>query len=318
MQWQAHMATMLRKALLGQSRVHPAGAEAAGPQAAQVSEGRTWGTLLPFAVAVALLAILVRPILGWWWWEWTMPESYYAHAPIIPFLVGLMLWYRRDALKAVPKTPCPAALLVLVPALALLVLAVKTELEAVESASFLLTLWSAVWLALGTRFMRTAAFPLAFLALMAPLPGPVLNDGTLRLQMMSTAFANKLLHLLTFSTVLHGNVIQMDNFDLFVDVPCSGFKLLLSLLTFDAAFAYLVDGAPRKRLLLFLFAAPLALVVNAVRVTLIGVVGDCISPAAAHVFHDWSGMITLVLGFVALFSLAKVLGCRKFAGWAIF
>ncbi len=277
-----------------------------------------WATLLPFGIAGALLMALAWPMLTWWWWEWVKPESYYAHAPIIPFLVGLMLWYRRDALKAVPKVPCPAALLLLVPALALLVLAVKTELEAVESFSFLLTLWGAVWVVLGTRFVRAAAFPLAFLALMAPLPGPVLNDSTLRLQMLSTVFADKLLHLLTFPTVLHGNVIQMENFDLFVDVPCSGFKLLLSLLTFSAAFAYLVDGSPVKRFGLFLFSLPLALVVNAVRVTLIGVVGDCISPAAARVFHDWSGIITLVLGFVALFSLAKGLGCRRFAGWAIF
>ncbi len=29
-------------------------------------------------------------------------------------------------------------------------------------------------------------------------------------------------------------------------------------------------------------------------------------------------MITLTLGFTALFTLAKGLGCRTFAGWAIF
>ncbi len=277
-----------------------------------------WPSVLPFAAAGALLLILVRPMLAWWWWEWTMPESYYAHAPLIPFMAALMLWHRRAALRDVPKAACPAALGLLVPSLALLVVALKAELQAVQSAAFLLTLWSAAWLALGTRWMRAAAVPLLFLAGMAPLPGPVLNDSTLRLQMLSTELANRLLHVLTFSTVLHGNVIQMDNFDLFVDVPCSGFKLLLSLLCFNAAFAYLVDGNAKKRLALFLLAAPLALAVNVVRVTLIGVVGDCVGPAAAHVFHDWSGVITLILGFTVLFSLAKVFGCRTFAGWAIF
>jgi exosortase len=278
-----------------------------------------WGpAVLPFVVAGLLFLFLVRPLLSWWWWEWTMPESYYAHAPLIPFLTILMLWYRRDALRATPKAPCPTALLVLAPALMLLVVALKEELQAVQSLAFLLTLWSSLWLSLGTRFFRAAAFPVLFLALMAPLPGPVLNDSTLRLQMLSTEFASKILNVLSFPTTLHGNVIRMDNFDLFVDVPCSGFKLLLSLMTFNAAFAYLVDGPPIKRFLLFLFAAPLALVVNAVRVALIGVVGDCISAQAAHVFHDWSGIITLMLGFIALFSLAKVMGCRKFAGWVIF
>ena len=48
--------------------------------------------------------------------------------------------------------------------------------------------------------------------LMVPLPGPLLNDSTLKLEMLSTAFANKLLHLMTFHTVVQGSVIQMDNF----------------------------------------------------------------------------------------------------------
>ena len=286
-------------------------AEPAGPRL-------DWQTLLPFGLALALLGVLAWPVLTFWGYEYGKPESYYGHAPVIPFIAALMLWHKRDALSRVPKRPALPALAVLLPALALLVFALKVRAEALESTGLLLTLSAATWLALGTRFVRAAFLPLAFVWLMAPLPGPVLNDSTLRVQMLSTVLADKLLHLMTFSTTLTGNVIHMDNFSLFVDVPCSGFKLLLALLTFSAAFAYLVDGSAAKRFGLLLFSLPLALLVNSVRIALIGVVGECISPASAHVFHDWSGLITLVLGFVALFGLAKGLGCRTFAGWAIF
>lgn len=302
--------------------------ESANPERAKpedVSQGilpvlhrQDWPTLAPFAAAAALLAALAWPVLRFWNYEYTKPESYYGHAPLIPLIVGLMLWHRRDVLRAVPKAPAVGALALLLPALALLVFAIKTQAEALESTGLLLTLGSSVWLALGTRFVRAAAFPLLFLWLMAPLPGPVLNDSTLHVQMLSTVFADKLLHLMTFGTTLVGNVITMENYSLFVDVPCSGFKLLLALLTFSAAFAYLVDGKPARRLLLFAFSLPLSLLVNSVRIALIGVVGECIGASAAHVFHDWSGLITLVLGFIALFGLAKGLGCRTFAGWAIF
>ena len=277
-----------------------------------------WQTLAPFAVALVLLAALAWPVLRFWSYEYTKPESYYGHAPLIPLIVGLMLWHRRDALRAVPKAPALGALALLLPALALLVFAIKTQAEALESTGLLLAFVSSVWLVLGTPFVRVAAFPLGFLWLMAPLPGPVLNDSTLHVQMLSTVLANKLLHLMTFGTTLVGNVITMDNYSLFVDVPCSGFKLLLALLTFSAAFAYLVDGKPARRFLLFAFSLPLSLLVNSVRIALIGVVGECIGAPAAHVFHDWSGLLTLVLGFIALFGLAKGLGCRTFAGWAIF
>ena len=295
------------------------GAEAREPAAAGPARaGVDWPALLPAAGAALLLLALAWPVLRWWYWEWTKPESYYAHAPIIPVLVGVMLWHRREALRRIGLRPCPAALALVVPALTLLVLSTKLEMEAVESASFLLAITGGVWLVCGTAFVRAAAFPLLFLWLMAPLPGPVLNDATLHIQMLSTVLANKILHLMTFGTTLDGNIIHMENFTLFVDVPCSGFKLLLSFFTFSAAFAYLVDGAPGRRLALFLLSLPLSVLVNGVRIALIGVVGECVGTDAAHVFHDWSGLITLVLGFTALFSLAKVFGCRKLAGLPLF
>ena len=277
-----------------------------------------WRTAAPFAAAVVLLAILAMPMLRWWAYEFSKPESYYAHAPVIPFFVALMLWHHRDAIAATEKKPNYFALAVLLPSLLLLIFAIKSSMQAVMSTAFLLTVWSSVWLLFGGALIRTIAIPLMFLAFMAPLPGPVLNDSTLRIQMMSTVVANKILHLLTFSTQMNGNVIEMENFSLFVDVPCSGFKTLLALLTFSGAFAYLVDGSPLKRAGIFLLSLPLSLAINSVRIALIGVVGECISADAAHKFHDYSGFITLILGFIVLFSLAKVLGCRKFAGWPIF
>lgn len=274
--------------------------------------------LLPMLAAAGLLLALSWKLLGFWMAEYNGPESYYSYAYFIPGIVALMLWHRRDALRATPIQPGWAALGVLLPAVALLVFASNISAYAILSSAFLLTLTSGVWLTLGTRIMRVAAFPLAYLWVMAPLPGPLLNDATHSLQMFSTVCANHLLNVLTFPTQLQGNVIHMQTFSLFVDVPCSGFKLLLSFLTLSAAMAYLVDGAPIKRIVLFLLGLPLALIVNTVRITLIGIVGECLGAPAAHIFHDWSGIITLVLGFVAFFSAAKGLGCRTFAGWPIF
>ena len=273
---------------------------------------------LPFVLPIVLLGILAWPVLRFWAYEYTMPDSYYAHAPLIPLLCGLMLWHTRAALTAAAKRPAWPALLLVLPGLAGLVFALKIGAEALESTGLLLTVTGAVWLVLGTAWARAAWFPLGFLWLMAPLPGPVLNEATQRAQMLSTVWANALLHCMGFGTTLVGNVIQMEDYSLFVDVPCSGFKLLLALLTFSAALAFLADGTRGRRLALFLFSLPLALAVNSVRIALIGVVGECIGAPAAHVFHDWSGLITLSLGFAALFGLAKGLGCRTFAGWAIF
>ena len=229
-----------------------------------------------------------------------------------------MLWYRRDALRAAPRRPCLGALVVLVPALGLFEFAAHNHAMALQSLAFLFVLWGSVWLVLGTRFWKAAAFPLLFVAFMAPLPGPVLNDATVPIQHQSTLLANALLHLMTFSTHLTGNVITLDSFALSVDTPCSGLHTLLALVTIGAGLFYLMDGPWQRRIWLLIAALPLSLLTNALRVALIGVCGECIGPDAAHVFHDWSGTMTMALGAAALLLLAKGLGCRKFAGWPIF
>ena len=183
---------------------------------------------------------------------------------------------------------------------------------------FLLSLWSAVWLVLGTRWTRAAAFPLAFLLWMQPLPGPLLNDATYDSQHFCTHAAAALLGLLAFHPVIVGSVIQMDGFFLFVDVPCSGLKNLLSLMMIGAALAYLLDGVPARRFALFLAGAPLAVAVNVLRLTLLGIAGECLGTHFARVFHDWDGLLSLVLGVGALFWMARRIGCRTFAGWPLF
>src|SRR5437660_1715899 len=80
-----------------------------------------------------------------------------------------------------------------------------------------------------------------------------------------------------------------------------------SLLTFSAAFAYLVEGALWKRWTLFLTTIPLSLFINALRITFIGIVGELFSTKAAETFHDYSGFIVLTLAFLFLFNFARML-----------
>jgi len=274
--------------------------------------------ILPYVLSIVLLSIVAWPMFHWWAWEYTRPESYYAHAPLVPIMVAFMLWHRRTQIFVAEKRPFAFALLALIPALILLVISIKKEMRAVESVSFLIVVWSSVLLTLGPKFFKEFWFPLLFLGLMAPLPAPLLNDSTLHFQMWSTTLASKILDLTGFGNTQVGNIIHIDNFTLSVDVPCSGFKTLLALLTFNAFLANMLDGPLYRRVLLFVICTPLALLINGIRIALIGMVGESIGDHAAHVFHDYSGIITLILGFIVLFTIARTLGCRKFAGWDIF
>jgi exosortase len=274
--------------------------------------------LLACLSAATLLLAAAWPVLSWWHWEYTKPNSYYGHGFFVPVLVAVMLWHQREKLARVPKAPAPLALIVLIPALLFLVVSPKKDMQAIMSWSFLTTILASVWLVAGGKFVRAAALPLAFLWLMAPLPGPLLNDATHAMQTSSTIAAGKILQGIGFGAHQNGNLISMDNYTLNVDVPCSGFNLLLRLLTFSAAFAYLTDTSRGRKLLLFALSLPLSLLINSLRIASIGIVGECLGMSAATTFHDWGGLLSLVLCMAILFGIAKVLGCRTFAGQPIF
>jgi len=275
-------------------------------------------TLALLGISAVLLGIAAWPVLSQWLYAYMQPNSFYVYGPAIPFLVGLMLWHRREALRVVPVAPAYGAALLLLPSLGLMLLGVKHELLAVGSLGLLLAFWSSLWLILGGQWMHAAAFPLLFLAWMDPLPGPLLHEATFGSQQLSTEMTDRLLHFLTFPTNLHGNVITLDSFSLFVEEPCSGFMLLLTLLVISSAFAWLADGPPARRLALFALSLPLAIADNVMRLTVLAIVGDSFGARAEHVIHEPSGLMVVGLGIMVLFLIARRMGCRTFAGLPLF
>lgn len=286
------------------------------------ASGLRWNPslVLPAAIFAVCLTVIAWPMLVWWKWEYTKPETYYGFATFVPFIVAFMLYAKRATFAATPSRIFVPALVPTAFFLFLLVFAAKQEMQAIMSGAFLLTLSSAVWFLGGTRILfGPAFFPLLYLWLMAPLPGPVLNDMTLGIQGFSTVGAAQILKLIFMGAARQeGNMIYLEHYILHVDVPCSGFKLLLTLLTFASAFAYLTDTTLVKRWALFLISLPLSVLVNSIRIAMIGIAGETFGTSAAVTFHDWSGMISLVLCAFFLFSIAKALKCKTFAGHPIF
>lgn len=270
---------------------------------------------MPFIGAIALIFVLYWSTFNWWWMEWTYPGSFYAHAVFVPFFVAVMVWRNRERLAATPWKPSWVGLAPLLLAMVLLMLARRSDVTVVQSISFMLLMLGGSLLVLGTRWTRILLFPLFFLIMMMPLiPDQLINNIAFPIQMASANIATKLLNLMTLTSSQQGTVIQMDTYRMAVELPCSGFKTLVSLMTFSAAFAYLVEAATWKRWTLFLTTIPLSLIINALRITLIGVVRELVSTKAASAFHDYSGFIVLIIAFVFLFNFARVLRCDNFLG----
>jgi exosortase len=270
---------------------------------------------LPYVAMLVMLGILYLNTFSWWWFEWTYPGSFYAHAVFVPFFVMVMIWRNREALNLAGGLPSWSGLALLLPGLALLLISERSGVVTIQSISFDLALLGITMMILGTARTRLLLFPIVFIIMMMPLvPDQLINSIAFPIQITSARLATMLLNALTLHSVCEGTQIHMEHYTMAVELPCSGFKTLVSLLTFSAAFAYLVEAPLWKRWTLFLTTAPLSLIINGLRIAFIGIVGELFSTHAAATFHDYSGFIVLILAFTFLFNFARLLKCERFLG----
>ena len=96
--------------------------------------------VLPYILALVLAVVLYARTFRWWYYEWTLPGSFYAHAMFVPFFVIAMLWRNRERLDAVAWKPTWMGLALVVPGLVLLLLALRADVDTVQSLSFVFTL----------------------------------------------------------------------------------------------------------------------------------------------------------------------------------
>ena len=265
---------------------------------------RAWlGAGIVVLAAVAIYA----PILYYMGLHWA-GDSNYSHGFLIAPLAAYFAWERRDALRRVPVSASWLG----VPLLVLGVVSLAVGRLGVELMTmrlgFVLTLNGLVLLTLGREVYRVLMFPLLFLFLMIPLPQSLVNVIAFPLQLVAADFAVRLLHELAIPALREGNVIHLADTQLFVAEACSGLRSLLALLTLGVVFAYFFRKSWWERALLVAATIPIAILVNALRVALTGILTYFYgSDMAEGVVHETEGLFTFGVAFLLLLGLALVL-----------
>ena len=104
---------------------------------------------------------------------------------------------------------------------------------------------------------------------------------------------------------VEGNVIDLGGYKLQVADACSGLRYLFPLLTLGFLMAYFYKGALWKRVVLFLSSIPITVLMNSLRVGIIGVTVDRWGTAMAEGFlHDFQGWVIFMV--CAAFMLGEI------------
>lgn len=261
---------------------------------------------------MTMLGIVYYPVFYYWQYHWFLPNGYYSHGILVPFLALYMVWMRREEIRQAVGSPALSGIVLVAASLGLRVLGHLTQSSTISSLSFLSLVYGILASLGGWSPVRLLWFPILFLGFMMPLPSTLFDEVSQPAQEWSTIIANVILKTIGYETHRVGNVIYIPGgFDLDVGVPCSGFKMLVSMAAFAFFFAYYIRVELWRQVLLVLCALPLALAINGLRIALIGIVGTKFGEEAGYAFHDWSGYVVLVVAFAALFQLGRWLGWQR-------
>lgn len=259
------------------------------------------GWIIWFAILLTLVAVIYRSVskelIEQWWLD---PD--YGHGFFVPLFSGYVLWQQRNVWLKTEIKPVNSGLLVMVGAIALLLLG-SLGAEVFTARVSLLVLLAGMILFLGGRqLLRAVSFPLCFLVFMIPLPVIIYNQITFPLQLFASRLATAWLDFIHVPVLRDGNILILSNYSLEVVEACSGIRSLMSLLALAVAYGYLAEPRRWIRYALVLLTIPSAVVTNALRITVAGILAHRFGPEAAEGFlHEFSGWIIFVSALALIF-----------------
>ena len=154
--------------------------------------------------------------------------------------------------------------------------------------------------------------PVFHLIFMLPLPQVLFWKLTIALQTISSVIGVWIVSQAGVAVYLEGNVIDLGVYKLQVAEACSGLRYLFPILSFSYLFAILYRGPIWHKLVLLISAAPLTVLMNSVRIGVIGILVDRYGIEQAEGFlHFFEGWVVFLLCVGILFLMA--IGLQRFS-----
>ena len=258
------------------------------------------------------LALLGAFVLFWpglvlLWTVWQSPE--YSHGPLIPVLSGLLFLrqLKYEPILDGPVNRWPG--LILMAASVLLGLAGQmVETPTVTAVALIPWFGSVLLISFGWDQGKRFWPPIVHLLFMLPLPGYTHYKVSLALQLISAELGVWLLRLMEIPVFLDGYIIDLGVLKMHVAEACSGLRYLFPILSFSYIFAVLFRGGIVMKGILLLSAAPIAVLMNSVRIAIAGMIVQYRGHEHLEGFtHFFEGWVIFVISVLLMFALARLL-----------
>src|SRR5438067_3172016 len=245
---------------------------------------------------------------------YTAGSDVHSYVLLIPFVTAYLIYIRWRQLSGELTTSWgPAAVLAPMRVGALFASQRFTSLgrndhNTLVALSFVCFAITGVFLFLGTKWARSAMFPLFFLAFFIPLPAIVI-DTLEEASKQASAEVASWLFLITGTPFLRTETMfQLPGITIAVAKECSGIRSTLVLIITSLLAANMFLHATWRRALLVAAVIPLGLLRNAVRILVISLLCVHIGPHMINsVIHRRGGPFFFAVSLIPLFAMLWLL-----------
>lgn len=276
-----------------------------GNQVSESADASSGNKDLPWA-AIAwfgiLLIITYFPILKHLVEQWSHDDDV-GHGFFVPIVAGYVVWRNRAELAAIAWKPAKWGFWLMGWAAVQAYIGLMGAELFLQRTAFMISLVGLLLVLGGRPLVKALTFPLVLLLFMIPLPTVVYNRITFPLQLFASQVAEVALSAINIPVLREGNVLELASQKLSVAEACSGIRSLLSLSFLSLVYAYFFDSKPWMRWALFLGVLPIAILANAGRVTITGILSEYNTNLARGFFHELEGFIIFAIAFMMLFVL---------------
>lgn len=234
--------------------------------------------------------------------EWKRQDFDYCY--LIPFVIAYLLWEVRHKFFERPSQPTAWGIIPLAIGLLFYLIGEFGGEFLIQYISLYLVVFGLCWAVFGWKRFSVIAIPVSFMLAAFPPPHFIYSKLTISMQLLSTKISAGTLRMLNIPVYQRGNVLDLGVEQLQVVDACSGLRFLIPMAIVALLLAYLYKNKWWKRLLVLFSAIPLAVVLNGIRIGIIGyLVSEVDAAIAEGPVHDLTGWIMFFVGTGIMFGL---------------
>ncbi len=266
-----------------------------------------WMALFVFFGNSTLGYVKTDSLLGWLWDIYSSKFGEDGHGKLILPVVLVLFWWKRKELLAIPqRTWWPAALLIAF-ALVIHLFGYFVQQPRLSVLAMFLGIYGLIGLTWGPAWLKATFFPFLLFAFCMPM-GSYVESITFPLRVKATQITYFVTHDI-FGIQLIKRGTQLFNatggYSYDVAAACSGIRSLISLLALTTIYGMTVFHTWWKQILVIALAVPLALACNVIRLSSFILGAEAFGQDAGNFIHEWSGFLTYAVAIAVMLLIGK-------------